>query len=126
MNTTEVTILSAVLFVIVVVVAFALLWRKKRPATLDELIEMAAQAVRNSEQLFLKEGMAANQRFSTAVDLMLETYPQLKGYRPKAEALIRAAVYAMNEIKAQNSTPATSTKFTYLDKPIGNPQRTTP
>lgn len=101
MNTTEMSILGAVLFVIAVIVAFVFLWRKKAPASLDELIEMATKAVQNSEQLFLKEGMAANLRFSTAVDLMLESYPQLKGYRPKAEALIRSAVFAMNELRQQ-------------------------
>ena len=106
MNTNEVTILGAVLFVIAVIVAFVFLWRKKAPATLDELIEMATKAVQNSEQMFLKEGMSANLRFSTAVDLMLESYPQLKGYRPKAEALIRSAVFAMNEMRAQGN-PAT-------------------
>lgn len=105
MNTNEMSILGAVLFVIVVVVAFVFLWRKKRPATLDELITMATQAVQNSEQLFLKENMAKSMRFSTAVDLLMESYPQLKGYRPKAEALIRAAVFAMNEMRAQ-SKPA--------------------
>lgn len=106
MNTNEVTILGAVLFVIVVIVAFVFLWRKKTPATLDELITMATQAVQNSEQLFLKEDMAKSMRFSTAVDLLLKSYPQLQGYRPKAEALIRSAVYAMNEMQAWEK-PAT-------------------
>ena len=103
MTPQEITLLAVLLFLATVVVIFIVKWQRKQangnqPAEWDwyDIAELARTAVKDAEQLWLKEGLPKQARLEHAISILVQAYPQLAGYKPIATAFIREVIFNMN------------------------------
>ena len=103
MTPQEITLLAVVLFLATVVVIFIVKWQRKQangnqPAEWDwyDIAELARTAVKDAEQLWLKEGLPKQERLEHAISILVQAYPQLADYKPIATAFIREVIFNMN------------------------------
>ena len=61
-----------------------------------DIAELARTAVKDAEQLWLKEGLPKQARLEHAISILVQAYPQLAGYKPIATAFIREVIFNMN------------------------------
>lgn len=115
MSPQELALLGALVFLATASASFVFHWLRRpaldetgAPAQWDwfDIAELARTAVKDAEQLWLKEGLPKEQRLAHALALLLEAYPQLAPYKTVAAAFIRAVVFDMNH--PQPSAPATT------------------
>lgn len=115
MTPQELTLLSALLFLLTVIVSFLIqVWRRRRAihgspnaAGLDwyAITAYAITAVKDAEQLWLKEGLPKERRLDHALSILLEACPPLANYKSLAAAFIREVIFNMNETR-QGSKPS--------------------
>ena len=127
MTPQEITILAVLLFLATVVVIFIVKWQRKQadgiqPPEWDwyDIAELARTAVKDAEQLWLKEGLPKQARLEHAISILVQAYPQLADYKPIATAFIREVVFNMNH-PDQPAPPTTVVLPQVLpmpDKPI--------
>ena len=103
MTPQEITLLAVLLFLATVVVIFIVKWQRKQadgiqPPEWDwyDIAELARTAVKDAEQLWLKEGLPKQARLEHAISILAQAYPQLAGYKPIATAFIREVIFNMN------------------------------
>ena len=116
MTPQEITLLAVLLFLATVVVIFIVKWQRKQtpsassgtagadqtdanaPAQWDwyDIAELARTAVKDAEQLWLKEGLPKQDRLEHAISILVQAYPQLAGYKSVATAFIREVIFNMN------------------------------
>ncbi len=109
MTSQEITLLAVLLFLATVVVIFIVKWQRKQapsagsgtgnqPSEWDwyDIAELARTAVKDAEQLWLKEGLPKQERLEHAISILVQAYPQLADYKPIATAFIREVVFNMN------------------------------
>ena len=106
MTPQEIAILGTLLFLTTVVVIFIVKWQRKRSTSADagdqspwdwyDIAELARTAVKDAEQLWLKEGLPKQERLEHAISILVQAYPQLADYKPIATAFIREVIFNMN------------------------------
>jgi hypothetical protein len=103
MTPQEITLLAVLLFLITVVVIFIIKWQRRQtdgnqPPEWDwyDIAELARTAVKDAEQLWLKEGLPKQARLEHAISILVQAYPQLADYKPIATAFIREVIFNMN------------------------------
>ena len=109
MTPQEITLLALLLFLITVGISFFIRWQRKQapsagsgtsnqPPEWDwyDIAELARTAVKDAEQLWLKEGLPKQARLEHAISILVQAYPQLAGYKPIATAFIREVIFNMN------------------------------
>ena len=103
MTPQEITLLAVLLFLITVGISFFIRWRRKQadgnqPPEWDwyDIAELARTAVKDAEQLWLKEGLPKQARLEHAISILVQAYPQLADYKPIATAFIREVIFNMN------------------------------
>ena len=123
MTPQEITLLAVLLFLATVVVIFIAKWQRKQapsagsgtgqtdanaPAQWDwyDIAELARTAVKDAEQLWLKEGLPKQARLEHAISVLVQAYPQLADYKPIATAFIREVIFNMNHPE-QPAAPTT-------------------
>ena len=124
MTPQEITLLAVLLFLITVVVIFIVKWQRKQtdanaPAQWDwyDIAELARTAVKDAEQLWLKEGLPKQARLEHAISILVQAYPQLADYKPIATAFIREVIFNMNHPE-QPAAPTAPQVLPMPDKPI--------
>ena len=105
MTPQEITLLAVLLFLITVGISFFIRWQRKhaqvdgnQPPEWDwyDIAELARTAVKDAEQLWLKEGLPKQARLEHAISVLVQAYPQLADYKPIATAFIREVIFNMN------------------------------
>lgn len=109
MTTENLVILGTVLFVVTVIaIILTRLYRDNRikDLTTNNLLEnwallgnYAMTAVKDTEQLFMKENLPVDERLTHALEILYKLAPKLQEDSELAKALIREAVYNMNNEK---------------------------
>ena len=126
MTPQELTILALLLFLITVAISFFIRWQRKRaqadgnqPPEWDwyDIAELARTAVKDAEQLWLKEGLPKQARLEHAISILVQAYPQLADYKPIATAFIREVIFNMNHPE-QSAAPTAPQVLPMPDKPI--------
>ena len=131
MTPQEITLLAVLLFLITVGISFFIRWQRKQapadgnqPAQWDwyDIAELARTAVKDAEQLWLKEGLPKQERLEHAISILVQAYPQLADYKPIATAFIREVVFNMNhpESPPQPTTVVVPQVLPMPDKPIAS------
>ena len=133
MTPQEITLLAVLLFLATVVVIFIVKWQRKQtpsagsgtgnqPPEWDwyDIAELARTAVKDAEQLWLKEGLPKQERLEHAISILVQAYPQLADYKPIATAFIREVIFNMNhpEQPAAPTTVVVPQVLPMPDKPI--------
>ncbi len=140
MTPQEITLLAVLLFLATVVVIFIVKWqRKQTPSALSassgtagsgtgnqppewdwyDIAELARTAVKDAEQLWLKEGLPKQARLEHAISILVQAYPQLASYKPIATAFIREVIFNMNHPE-QPAAPTAPQVLPMPDKPIAS------
>ena len=126
MTPQEITLLAVLLFLATVVVIFIVKWQRKQtdgsqPPEWDwyDIAELARTAVKDAEQLWLKEGLPKQARLEHAISILVQAYPQLAGYKPIATAFIREVIFNMNHPE-QPAAPTAPQVLPIPDKPIAS------
>jgi hypothetical protein len=136
MTPQEITLLAVLLFLATVVVIFIVKWQRKQapstssgtdqtdanaPAQWDwyDIAELARTAVKDAEQLWLKEGLPKQARLEHAISILVQAYPQLADYKPIATAFIREVIFNMNHPE-QPAAPTAPQVLPMPDKPIAS------
>ena len=141
MTPQEITLLAVLIFLATVVVIFIVKWQRKQapsansgtagsgagqtdanaPAQWDwyDIAELARTAVKDAEQLWLKEGLPKQARLEHAISILVQAYPQLAGYKPIATAFIREVIFNMNHPE-QPAAPTAPQVLPMPDKPIAS------
>ncbi len=85
-----------------------------------DIAELARTAVKDAEQLWLKEGLPKQARLEHAISILVQAYPQLADYKPIATAFIREVIFNMNhpEQPAPPTTVVVPQVLPMPDKPI--------
>ena len=132
MTPQELAILGTALFLITVAISFFIQWQRKRSTSADagnqppewdwyDIAELARTAVKDAEQLWLKEGLPKQARLDHAISILVQAYPQLADYKPIATAFIREVIFNMNHPEQPAPAP---TSFPHVlpvpDKPIAS------
>ena len=142
MTPQEITLLALLLFLITVGISFFIRWqRKQAPSALSassgtagsgtgqadgnqspewdwyDIAELARTAVKDAEQLWLKEGLPKQDRLEHAISILVQAYPQLADYKPIATAFIREVIFNMNHPE-QSAAPTAPQVLPMPDKPI--------
>ena len=130
MTPQEITLLAVLLFLATVVVIFIVKWQRKQapsagsatdnqPPEWDwyDIAELARTAVKDAEQLWLKEGLPKQARLEHAISILVQAYPQLADYKPIATAFIREVIFNMNHPE-QPAAPTAPQVLPMPDKPI--------
>jgi len=139
MTPQEITLLAVLLFLITVAISFFIRWQRKhapsagsgtgqaggnQPAEWDwyDIAELARTAVKDAEQLWLKEGLPKQARLEHAISILVQAYPQLADYKPIATAFIREVIFNMNhpEQPAAPTTVVAPQVLPMPDKPIAS------
>ncbi len=126
MTPQEITLLALLLFLATVVVIFIVKWQRKQapanaPAQWDwyDIAELARTAVKDAEQLWLKEGLPKQARLEHAISILVQAYPQLADYKPIATAFIREVIFNMNHPESPPQPTAVLPQVLPMpDKPI--------
>ena len=128
MTPQEITLLAVVLFLITVGISFFIRWQRRQaqtdanaPAQWEwyDIAELARTAVKDAEQLWLKEGLPKQARLEHAISILVQAYPQLADYKPIATAFIREVIFNMNHPE-QPAAPTVPQVLPMPDKPIVN------
>ena len=134
MTPQEITLLAVLLFLITVGISFFIQWQRKQapsagsgtghsdgnqPPEWDwyDIAELARTAVKDAEQLWLKEGLPKQARLEHAISILVQAYPQLADYKPIATAFIREVIFNMNHPE-QSAAPTAPQVLPMPDKPI--------
>ena len=84
-----------------------------------DIAELARTAVKDAEQLWLKEGLPKQARLEHAISILVQAYPQLADYKPIATAFIREVIFNMNHPE-QPAAPTAPQVLPMPDKPIAS------
>ena len=131
MTPQEIAILGTALFLITVAISFFIQWQRKRSISADaddqspwdwyDIAELARTAVKDAEQLWLKEGLPKQERLEHAISILVQAYPQLADYKPIATAFIREVIFNMNHPESPPQPTAVLPQVLPMpDKPIVN------
>ena len=126
MTPQEITLLAVLLFLITVGISFFIRWQRKQaggnqPPEWDwyDIAELARTAVKDAEQLWLKEGLPKQARLEHAISILVQAYPQLADYKPIATAFIREVIFNMNHPE-QPAAPTAPQVLPMPDKSIAS------